>query len=259
MSKFECLIFNDELELLEARFRETYDSVDGYVLIEAPTTFTGKPKPLHYAENEGLFSPWKKKIHHIVADLPVEDGPWACERAQRDALHKFIDGLDGADIITLCDGDELVSSKYWLDIDPIRGTHVLPMQQMYFSLCWSTPLGYPPDGGLMSRSRVAYRRDIHQVSSWADGQYGFQIMDSGWHLSCLGGPQRLLNKLLSFAHTELSDPTWANAENCARMIREGIDIDPHRRWRLFRTEPQGPPWLLENGVEKWPWLLTGDV
>lgn len=259
MSNYECLIFNDELELLEARLRETSDVVDGYALIEAPLTFTGKPKPLHYAENSDLFSAWNHKIHHIVADLPIRDGAWACERAQRDALHVFLDQLDGDDVVALCDADELLSTSFWGQVDPSRGTHVLPMQQMYFTLCWSTPLGPPPNGGLMARSRVAFRKDIEQASSWADGQYGYQILDSGWHLSCLGGPQRLLSKLLSFAHTELSDPSWANLQNCTHMIKNGIDIDPHRQWKLFHTEPQGPGWLLNEGVARWPWLLTGGV
>lgn len=257
--KYEALIFNDELELLEARLRETCDVVDGYILIEAPMTFTGKPKPMHYAENVEQFVQWNEKIHHVPVDLPVRDGAWACERAQRNALHRVLDEMDGEDIVLLCDADELVSARAWQNFDPSDGTHVLPMRQQYFTLTWATPNHPPPNGGVMARSRFAYRRDIGLAASWADGQYGLQVADAGWHLSCLGGPDRLCAKLQSFSHTELSDPAWANVENCARMIREGIDIDPNRKWRLSRVNPQGPSWLLDEGVKRWPWLLTGGV
>lgn len=260
--KWEAFLFNDELELLEARFRETADVVDGYVLVESAKTFTGDSKPLHYAENIGRFEPWNHKVHHVVADLPISDGAWACERAQRDAVHRVIDQLDGNDLVALCDGDELLSRTFWEGVDDLgreNETFVLPMQQYYFTLSWSTPLGPPPNGGLMCRSRIARRRVVSQASAWADAIYPHQLMDSGWHLSCLGGPERLCRKLRSFSHTELSDRSWANVDNCARLIRQGIDIDPNRRWRLFKTEPTGPAWLLGEGVERWPWLLTGGV
>lgn len=257
----EAFIFNDELELLEARLRETDGLVDRWVLVEAPVTFTGKPKPLHYDENRHLFEQWNDRIEHIVADLPVQEGAWACERAQRDAVHQFIDHLDARDTVCLCDGDELVSASFWQEINNHveQGTHVLPMQQHYFTLCWSTPLGPPPDGGLMARSRVGWREHIGTAGEWADGQFGLQYHDAGWHLSCLGGPQRLCNKLLSFSHTELSDPSWANVENCARMIREGLDIAPARGWKLLKVKPQGSKWMLNEGIKKWPYLMTGGV
>lgn len=259
--KFECFIFNDELELLEARLRETADVVDRWVLIEAPTTFTGEPKPLHYGENIDRFSEWSDRIEHVVAGLPAQASAWEREAAQRDALHKFIDQLDGDDIVALCDGDELLSSGFWKIIDePVKqGTVVLPMLQHYFTLTWALPNKPTPDGGLMHRSRVAERRSIERASSWADGEFGLRMHHSGWHLSCLGGPERLCQKLRSFAHTELSSPQWANLENCKRMIRDGVDIDPFRRWPLTKVPPQGPPWLITEGVERWPWLLDGGI
>lgn len=259
--KWEAFLFNDELELLEARLHETEDVVDGWVLIEAPETFTGSRKPLHFFENRDRFAAWDSRIEYIQASLPRGASAWERERAQRDALHDVIDDFDGDDIVALCDGDELLSADFWRIIDePVReGTIVLPMQQHYFTLTWSTPLGPPPNGGEMMRSRVALRRNIERASQWADGQYGLKMFHSGWHLSCLGGPDRLLAKLRSFAHTELSGPEWANLENCRRMIREGIDIDPQRKWPLHRVAPQGPKWLLADGVERWPWLLTGGV
>ena len=50
-------------------------------------TFSGKPKPLYFAENTDRFSPWTRRITHVVADdMPSGPDPWAREAHQRDAV-----------------------------------------------------------------------------------------------------------------------------------------------------------------------------
>ena len=44
-------MFRDELDMLECRLRELEDVVYRHVLVEAPVTHRGDPKPLYYAEN----------------------------------------------------------------------------------------------------------------------------------------------------------------------------------------------------------------
>ena len=66
---YEAFLFCDELDLLEARLIELDSAVYRHVLVEAPVTFQGTPKPLHYLENQDRFAPWKDKIIHVVADL----------------------------------------------------------------------------------------------------------------------------------------------------------------------------------------------
>lgn len=256
----EVVLFNDELELLEARFHEGEDVVDQWIIIESSETFTGQPKTLYYLENVERFVRWGDRVRSIEARLA---GPrtWDREAQQRDALVPELLQLPGDAVVALCDGDELIDSRDWPLIEEMtkHGTVCFPMVQHYFTLCWSTPPFNPPRGGRMRRSRAARARDIPtSVSAWADGQYGLEL-ETGWHLSCLGGPGRLLKKLQSFSHTELSGPDWANLENCERMIRDGIDIDPNRNWPLTKVEPQGPAWLLDEGVKQWPWLLDGGI
>jgi hypothetical protein len=255
--RWEAVLFNDELELLEARFHEGQDDVDKWVILEAAETFTGKPKPLYFEENKNLFEPWLDRVVHVVADLPAGE-PWDRERAQRDALSQV--QIPGNDVVALCDGDELVARWAWpvLENKTATGTVVLPMQQYYYTLRWATPL-------VLARTRAARRKDIGRFGEWADTpppsafHEVTQLDGAGWHLSCLGGPERVAKKLQSFSHTELSDPMWANIDNCRKVIKQGWDLDPTRRYHLELVEPAGPEWLLSEGVKKWPWLLTGDV
>lgn len=253
MKRWEAFLFNDELELLEARLREGETVVDRWVVLEAEQTFTGQPKPLHFAENRQQFGPWLERIEHVVASLPG-GSPWDRERAQRDALASV--AIDPGDLVVLADGDELVAAWAWPVLEEMtrNGTVVLPMTQHYFTLTWRTPL-------TLARTRAARRKDIMSFSGWADIPYqDFPALENaGWHLSCLGGPQRLSRKLQSFSHTEIADPMWVSERNCALMIEHGWDIDPHRNFELTKVEPTGPRWLVEEGVKKWPWLLTGGV
>ena len=74
MKIVDCFIFYNELDLLNYRLNVLNDVVDCFVLVEATRTFTGKQKPLHYAENKHLFEPFNHKIVHIVVDnFPFTD------------------------------------------------------------------------------------------------------------------------------------------------------------------------------------------
>ena len=49
---YDCFPFFNELELLEMRLHELSGVVDKFVLVEATRTFTNKPKPLYFQENQ---------------------------------------------------------------------------------------------------------------------------------------------------------------------------------------------------------------
>ena len=52
---WDAFLFCNELDLLEARLTELDSAVYRHVLVEAPVTFQGDPKPLWYAENKERF------------------------------------------------------------------------------------------------------------------------------------------------------------------------------------------------------------
>ena len=48
MKKYDCFIFNHEVELLEIRFNILNDYVDKFIITEGDITFSGLPKESHY-------------------------------------------------------------------------------------------------------------------------------------------------------------------------------------------------------------------
>ncbi len=256
----EAVLFNDELELLEARFQEGDGIVDEWVIIEANETFTGEPKPYHFAENWERFGPWAGRISVLYVELPPGTA-WEREAAQRDALWTYLVDLNADDVIVLSDGDELTRASCWDEIvhKTKRGSINLHKPTWYYTLTWALPVGGPDITSFRSKAaRVEYVFARESVSNWADDISFPTVGESGWHLSALGGPSRLLSKIRASSHQEINTEDWATYENCQRIIREGIDLAPGRNAVMTRTDPAGPDWLVTEGVIKYPWLLTGE-
>ena len=55
MKKYDCFIFNHEVELLEIRFNILNDYVDKFIITEGDITFSGLPKESHYLKNKDRF------------------------------------------------------------------------------------------------------------------------------------------------------------------------------------------------------------
>lgn len=263
MKIVEAVLFNNELELLEARLHEGGGVVDRWLIIESPDTFTGRSKPLHFLSNSEMYEEFYDRIHYVTVE-PVRHNilPWDREAYQRAILGSYLDSLDDDDLIVLSDADELTKVECWSEIEGATadGQSVsLHKPTWYYTLTWAL-LGDGPDvSSFRSKAaRVHALRKYGSVAKWADDLTFPVIQDSGWHLSCLGGPTRLLEKLQSFSHQEINTSDWASYENCRRLIQDGLDCAPQRNAPLTRTAPAGPEWLITEGVRKYPWLLTGE-
>ncbi|KAF9944426.1 hypothetical protein BGZ70_004653 [Mortierella alpina] len=70
----DFIMVNDELDALWIRLNELYDVMDTFYIVETNMTFSGVPKPLHFATNRRRFEQFSHKIIHvIVPPIPPED------------------------------------------------------------------------------------------------------------------------------------------------------------------------------------------
>lgn len=107
---FDCFVFYHELDILELRLNILGPFVDYFVLVEAPLTYTGQPKPLIYEENKKRFARFHDKIIHItVNDMPeFADSPWDREAFQKSAFGRGLTDARPDDLILVSDVDEIV-------------------------------------------------------------------------------------------------------------------------------------------------------
>ena len=79
------------------------------MIVEATRTFTGKPKPLYFADNRQRYERYAHKIIHVVVDDLSLDAPthWAREAYQRDAIMRGLTEAAPDDRIIFSDCDEI--------------------------------------------------------------------------------------------------------------------------------------------------------
>ncbi len=250
---FDAFTFSDELDLLEARLTELDSAVYRHVLVEAPLTFQGNQKPLHYLENQDRFAPWKDKIIHVVADLGHCGDHWAREQASRDAVQQGLGDLADDDIFLLSDVDEIPRPAIIPEApgtDLMMRMHVLAVNLME-SGWWS---------GTLAEFGRDYRRAVRRFlgRQRGDGRrvlantMGFPVA-AGWHFSWLGGADGMRSKIHSSAPPGLPNAAVIDA-HAERMYRERISPLGGDRLLEVVVDDTFPGYMRERrGPADWYW------
>lgn len=118
----DVFTFNGEYDLLEIRLNILGDYVDQFIIVEAPTTFSGKQKPLYYELQKERYKQWHNKIKYFVIDenyteeeiKQAEESPntigashWRREFLQKESIKKALTHLQDDDIVFIGDVDEI--------------------------------------------------------------------------------------------------------------------------------------------------------
>lgn len=224
--------FNDELDILEMRLTELYDTVDQFVLVEADVTHQDAPKPLHYRENAERFAPFADKITAVTATgLPSVErfpDPWAREHAQRDWIAQGLAGLDltDDDIVLQSDVDEIPRTLHARNVRPQGGFIAFGQRGHFFAVDWIYPMEWHGTvaGTVRSIARLGERPFVKMRDMRNTAPCPQHMRDAGWHFSWLGGPERALKKLGSFCHPEVADVIHTGITDL-RFWRDGVHVD----------------------------------
>jgi Glycosyltransferase family 17 len=249
--------FCNELDLLEARLIELDDAVYRHVLVEAPVTHQGTPKPLWFAENRERFAPWKDKIIHVVADLgEYADGnpadPFKArsrELAQRQAITDGLDGIQDDDIFLVSDVDEIPRPGM---LQQAPG-HALVMRSHVLAVNLLEPGWWT--GSLATSGRTAeivkaiemfYYRQVEPTMDALRDDIGWPLI-AGAHFTWLGGPSAMRTKARSFMHPEATDVIDQYADHFYRDRVSPASAGQHliqvvidESWPRYMQERRGP-------------------
>ncbi len=235
----DCFTFYNELEILELRLRELYDTVDKFILVEAEKTHKGENKRFIYEENQWRFQEWIDKIIHVKVYYPSSiNEAWGREKFQRNSFMPTLYslGLSDKDVIFISDVDEILNPER---VDFIRKSYDLNCinkmeMTTYFGsfynreitnkwyhpkvVNWGTLKGMTPDNCRLN----------FDCQWWENG---------GWHLTYFGGAERIANKLENFAHQEYNKDEFKNIDHIEKSISEGKDL--FGEWRKFeKIDPE---------------------
>ena len=270
MKIFDTFTFYNELDLLELRMNILGDIVDYFVINESTITFTGKKKPLYFAENKERFKKWQDKIiHHVLDDnnetlekywegVPyhrsmMEDDiyklPIHYQRAcfhKDSAIYALLDHAQDDDIILTSDADEIANPEAIKAIDewfdPINH-YVLkgPVYYYYLNLlCEKEWMGTRVSTMKMLKTMsVDKLRQSHQ-DAW-------KVEDGSWHWSFFGDADTVRAKMDAYEHQENNLPQFR--DSMEERIEKGID--PFGRDYLYTPQvvpidDTFPEYIIQN-------------
>lgn len=239
MRYYDCFTFFNELELLKLRCEELKPLNPVHVLVEATTTHTGLPKELFFEKNKHLFKDYNIR-HIVVDDLPSNGDNWVAENYQRDCIDRGIYDIENDDVIIVSDLDEIPRWQAVQYYQPIMGTTSLQMEKLsYYLNCVEGHQGWGiakiTTGELLKKTTPNKLRN---------GGSGFSIYYGGWHFAWMGGFDRMMLKLDSFAHQEAN--TAALRNNLQRKYETGQSLWGDDYWRFVKIDSTFPKYLQEN-------------
>lgn len=287
MSKiYDCFLFFNELDLLDIRLNLLNDIVDKFVIIESTVTFSGNSKKLFFEENKNKFEEFKHKIIHVIIDdtphdfinLPFIVEPiskkdysfnkvleyvnkstgwnretekqWGREIYQRQSIIKaLIDCVDD-DIIIISDVDEIPNPLELRSIS-CSDNDVIEFKQNMFCYNlnslkergWSGPK--LNKWSLLKENSIASIRENKLTNKFLE--------NGGWHLSFMGGENRIKDKIEAYSHQEFNnDYIKSNISN-----NISCSNDPFFRGRLSNVniEEEFPDKLLKIVKEKYKYMI----
>lgn len=248
MKVFDCFLYLNEDAVLEVRLNELDSMVDYFVIVEATTTHSGKPKATNFDIDKPQFNKFKDKIIYIlVTDLkPNPTNTSIVDGYQRDYISKALVNAEDDDIIMLSDLDEIpmasILKALFSDMDDRNYRCIIDKHVFYFN---SVSLGTWEHGTLITRYKN-FRQ--HLPSRWKanTGLPEVRIENAGWHFCYFGGREGIINKMGSYTHTEL------NNEQGRKFFLDGLETEP-----VIEVMDEHYPQYVRDNVSKFLTHMKG--
>ena len=206
---YDCITFNDELDLLEIRLNTLDHVVDKFVIIESKKSWQNKLKPLFYLDNKERYAKFTDRIIHLT--IPEEnfvDHTWTNEILTWNSIAAGILTADPNDLICIGAVDEIPNPD---TLEGLRDTlnehaHLLQGYYYYYMNTRFSESGTTDWCGtiVIPYAQLLKRENIYDAAI-GDRMNKSRIKNGGWHFSYAGGVDQIYSKLQSFSHSEYNN------------------------------------------------------
>jgi beta-1,4-mannosyl-glycoprotein beta-1,4-N-acetylglucosaminyltransferase len=239
MKIYDSFLFFNELDLLEIRLKMLNPYVDYFVISECDYTFSGNKKPFFFDENKHLFSDYLHKIIHIKnfnsnefnvlnnthtdnkknifnkiienyssvknsADTGYGTSHWCREYLHREYVSLGLSECNDNDIIISSDLDELPNPEIIKNINNlsiVNNDYCLYQDSHNYFVNNISSTNWM--GSILTTYGRLKQNSLNNLRK--NRSKSIMLPNGGWHLSFVGGPDRIRYKLSSYGHQEFNN------------------------------------------------------
>lgn len=218
-------IFYNELKMLEFRFKELYNVVDYFIVVESSHTFAGNKKEFYFDKNKNDFDEFKDKIIHVMVNDPPNTGnAWDNELYQRRCINQGLQQLDLEmdDLIIISDCDEIPRPE---TLEKLKhngiGNTILSLEMEFYY--YNFKCRVQQIWNLAKILSYEKYREIHDPEKIRQTKCP-NIPNAGWHLSYFGDVNFIKNKIKNFSHQEYNNKMFLQDDKIQNLIDNSEDL-----------------------------------
>ncbi len=255
---YDIFTYNGEEDILEIRLNILYDTVDQFIIVEAPTTFSGLDKPLYFQEQKERFQPFLSKIKYFVIDdypnnqelLKLADsssnvpknGPehWRREFYQKESIKKTLTHLRDEDICYVGDVDEIWNPETLVDYTK---DDIFKLRQEVYTYYLNNKSSEPWAGTMVTKYKNIKNYCLNHLRTASKTRYTY-IKNGGWHFTSMGGIDEVRRKL-NASYTKDSYNTNEVQEKLEERFGKK-DYIGRSKFKFWVDETNLPKYVLDN-------------
>lgn len=260
----DCFNIYNEKEILHLRLDYLYDVVDRFVIVESLDSHSKKVRKNKYMfeENIELYEPYMDKITYLKLDnLPFEGDSgtdfykWKNENYQKNYCSEGIKDLNDNDWILFSDVDEIPNKEIIMNLKNHNGISRFVQKLFYYHVNIQQNQLW---GGTVALQKKEFKSMMHlRENRTNEAIQTFQ--NGGWHYSYMGGPDRILEKMKSYAESN-SNSQYCNIDNIHKSIQSSMDVlgrkDDMFTKKMVNIDHDGmAPCNIGKIIKLYPYLL----
>lgn len=255
MAIIDIVTFNGEYDLLEIRLSILDKYVDQFVIVECPTTFSGKAKPLYFdgsthPEIYERFKKWEHKIKYHVIDENYSEGEikiarespatqfgvghWMTEFLQKESIKKALTHLNNYDKCFVGDVDEIWNEQA-LQLD-----YGVKLKLKVYTYWLNNRSSEQFCGTLYTTYETIKTNCLNNLRNYAHKTQE----EYGWHFTSMGGYEQVKMKLTDGYTEETYANQWVMA-NLSHALESNTDF-LGRNFTYGIDESEWPQWLKDH-------------
>ncbi len=254
---YDIFTYNGELDILEIRLNILNEFVDEFIIVEAPTTFSGLKKTLYFELHKERFVPFLHKIkYYVIDDYPNDkeicnladnnsnvpkNGPehWRREFYQKESIKKALTHLSNDDICYIGDVDEIWNPETVIDYSK---DNIFKLKQIVYSYFLNNRSSEPWAGTIVTKYKNIKDKCLNDIRTESKTDYVY-LSNGGWHFTSIGGLDEVRRKL-NDSYTEKSYNTPEVQENLEKRFGERDYLG--RNFKFHINELELPKYLIQN-------------